>query len=241
MQKQQACSLETHLKEQPTVKKRPTSKISSSSNQPKSTNPPVILRNQDKVNKGDHSAKYKSYYDTTERHIHQVPKEKRFSMLDDIDFNNKNSPSSNNNSSKSENQKVNNRNYNSLKIDQNLEKGSPLFLKIMSKLSEMPDLSRKNLTAAPGAPGNNFSLRANQTTTDSATSTDSKLHNNTFSLPSIKMTEKSMNSLNGKSSNGTVAPQTPTRFSPQMSNYGYHYKATETEDKKHNTEEYLKQ
>lgn len=95
-----------------------------------------------------------------------------------------------------------------------LEKGSPLFLKIMSKLSELPDMSRSSPntsgpaatnSGAPGAPGNSL-----QTTTASSMSTDSKLtaeakndlecelkeDNTSFSLPSIKMNDKVMGSLN---------------------------------------------
>lgn len=111
-----------------------------------------------------------------------------------------------------------------------LEKGSPLFLKIMSKLSELPDMSRSSPntsgpavthSGAPGAPGNSIQTRMNQTTTVSSMSTDSKLtaeaknelecelkgDNTSFSLPSIKMTDKVMGSLNcsgtGASNNNT--------------------------------------
>lgn len=140
---------------------------------------------------------------------------KRFSLMDDYNFMNqlnqlhesiekrKNIKKVDNESIKEETQQ--------LEVS-TLEKGSPLFLKIMSKLSELPDMSRSSpknstISGAPGAPGNSVQSRMNQTTTASSISTDSKLtteakndlesqlqsdNNTSFSMPSIKANDKAV-------------------------------------------------
>jgi len=93
-------------------------------------------------------------------------KEKRFSLMENL------------NATESE-KKLLNDNSESAATGQDLTKGSPLFMKIMSKLAELPDLSRKlgSDTTPPGAPGNSKSASHTQptTTTASTISTDSKL------------------------------------------------------------------
>ncbi len=162
---------------------------------PKST----IRISEDSISKELKKIRHKSVYGYTTPDLNNFVKEKRLSLIDNL------------NSTDIE-KKILNEN-DSQRNGQDLTKGSPLFLKIMSKLAELPDLSKKLAASTPpGAPDNSKSASQTQpTTTASTISTDTELrkdilsqcvnnklnldttidtNNVSFTSMSIKMTDK---------------------------------------------------
>lgn len=186
-----------------------------------------------KAKYSDLKTKHKSYYDTSDNQMsNDSLRPKRYSLIDDFPLTPPTSAYKTNNDLV--NEKKSNDNENTA---QDFSKGSPLFLKIMSKLAELPDMSRnKNIqgngTVAPGAPGNSNSSQTNPTTTASSISTDSKFEpkkeftndykyigdttlnaNTSFSLPAVKMTDKLLGSLGNKTN--VVVVRRPNHIAPE--------------------------